>query len=67
MDKTCETCRWWKESDLRAPSTKVMEVKLGYCEPVIPLGVEGTYVRTARGLTASDYSCGEHKERPDAD
>ena len=66
----CKTCQWWKDSELRALSTKAMEVRLGYCEPERHVGGSAsiTVVRKHHcGLTDEDYSCGEHQERGHAE
>ena len=66
---TCETCRWWttrfkvRVDCIGSVGTEVLH--LGYCEPppFLHRGASGHW----KGLTAADYSCGEHQERPDAD
>lgn len=67
----CETCRWWKDADLTAQRWAGGDWKiilLGHCEPERHVG--GQYPKSIIqrhhcGLTANDYSCGEHQERSD--
>ena len=60
----CKTCKWWKERFyVRAnciDSVGTAVLHLGYCEPINP-ECTGMW----KGLTASDYSCGEHKKCDD--
>ena len=68
MDKTCESCQWWEDAGLVAQtkssvlhgSEKGSLVELGYCEPLI-----GPMNHGWKGLTASDYTCGEWQEKPE--
>lgn len=66
----CETCKWWKErfnvraSCIDTVGTEVLH--LGHCEPERHVGNPhpiNVVQRHYRGLTASDYSCPEYKER----
>ena len=45
-----------------------MDVRLGYCESETFVPVFGGEMTVKnRGLTAWDYSCPKHKDKPDAD
>ena len=65
--KTCKNCKWWKDANLTAQIQSievdengyaVASVKaLGYCEP--------PHSKMWKGLTAEDYSCGEHTPKED--
>ena len=66
--KRCSGCQWWKDARLTAQMQDIAVDEngcvvtnakaLGYCEPINP-ECTGMW----KGLTAADYSCGEHKER----
>lgn len=71
---TCETCKWWTDAGLVAQtkssvlhgSTKGSLVELGYCEVPARDHVPPT-PPVNHGLTASDYSCGEHIPKVESD
>ena len=60
---TCSNCKWWNQERAVMVQNEFtgMSIVLAYCEPgFIPFrGPVGQW----KGLTAEDYSCGEHKER----
>ena len=72
MAKTCSTCRWWRGSGLSVlEDTNAVDIHgstlqqyrpIGYCEPDYHAGAA-----VWKGLVASNYSCPEHKDKPDAD
>ena len=75
---TCSNCKWWREHfSIEVVSVLIRrdgpvqnsgERWLGYCEPERHAGNPHPITVVSRhhcGLTAEDYSCGEHKERDD--
>lgn len=68
----CATCRWWKDACLAVQRQDIEVDKhgytvatnkmLGYCEPERMVS-QDVVSKHHYGLTAQDYSCGEHQER----
>lgn len=50
----CESCQWWNGRMLIKDLWTDRDVVVGHCE-----------ARTIGGLTAEDYSCGEHTPKED--
>ena len=68
-DKMCETCRWWKASGVGAVGYGATDVHGKALETVTPLGYCEPDYRAApgvwKGLVGHNYSCLEHKDKPD--